>query len=131
MLRPRESRDLRLISSDLAVTPTAVVTWAQDVFGNAVATAAFQTKSDTLLIDNIAELELSAAAWPVFDIAASASFYPFHDEWIDLGGLTSRQYPDAAGRLRDWARAFIHSTPIRRTRFPYCRPQRWRLGKHL
>ena len=89
-----------------------MVTWAQDVFGNAVATAAFQTMSDTLLIDNIAELELSAAAWPVFDIAATAIFYPFHyssDEWIDLGGLTSQQYPDAAGQLRDWARAFIHS----------------------
>jgi hypothetical protein len=43
MLRPRERRDLRLISSDLTVTPAAVVTWAHDVFGNAVATATFQT----------------------------------------------------------------------------------------
>ena len=38
-LRPRESRDLRLVASDLTVTPAAVVTWAHDVFGNAVATA--------------------------------------------------------------------------------------------
>jgi transglutaminase-like putative cysteine protease len=114
MLRPRESRDLRLTSSDLAVTPTAVVTWAQDVFGNAVATATFQTMADTLLIDSVAELELTAAAWPVFDIAASAIFYPFHysgDEWIDLGGVTTQQYPDPTGRLRDWARAFIRSNP--------------------
>ena len=91
-----------------------MVTWAQDVFGNAVATAAFQTMADALLIDSVAELELSAAAWPVFDIAASAISYPFHyssDEWIDLGGLATQQYPDAAGRLRDWARAFIHSNP--------------------
>jgi hypothetical protein len=36
MLRPRESRDVRLISSTLTLTPTATVTWAQDVFGNAV-----------------------------------------------------------------------------------------------
>ena len=28
MLRPRESRDLRLISSNLTVTPAATVTWA-------------------------------------------------------------------------------------------------------
>ena len=114
MLRPRESRDLRLTSSDLVVTPTAVVTWAQDVFGNAVATAAFQTMTGALLIDSVAEVELSTAAWPVFGIAASAIFYPFRyssDEWIDLGGLTSQQYPDAAGQLRDWARAFIHSNP--------------------
>ena len=43
MLRPRESRDPRLISSDVTVTPAATMTWAQDVFGNAVATATFQS----------------------------------------------------------------------------------------
>ena len=114
MLRPRESRDLRVISSDVAVTPIAVVTWAQDVFGNAVATATFQTMTDTLLIDSVAELELTAVAWPVFDIAASAIFYPFRysdDEWIDLGALTIQQYPDPAGQLRAWTRAFVRCNP--------------------
>ena len=67
MLRPRESRDLRLISSAVTVTQAAAVTWAQDVFGNAVATATFQTMADTLVIDAIATLELNAAAWPVFE----------------------------------------------------------------
>jgi hypothetical protein len=43
MLRPRESRDLRLISSHVTVTPESVLTLAHDVFGNAVATATFQT----------------------------------------------------------------------------------------
>jgi len=114
MLRPRESRDLRLISSDVSVTPTAMVTWAQDVFGNAVAMATFQTMTDALVIDSVAELELTAVAWPVFDVAASAISYPFRyadDEWIDLGALTIQQYPDPAGRLRDWARAFVRSNP--------------------
>ena len=114
MLRPRESRDLRLISSDVTVTPAALVTWAQDVFGNAVATAAFQTMTDNLVIDSVAELELNAVAWPVFDIAASAIFYPFRysdDEWTDLGALTIQQYPDPAGRLRDWAREFVGGNP--------------------
>ena len=46
MLGPRESRDLRLISCDLVVKPAAVTTWAQDVFGNAVATATFKTMAD-------------------------------------------------------------------------------------
>jgi len=114
MLRPRESRDLRLISSKVTATPGAVVTWAQDVFGNAVAIANFQTMSDNLSIDAVAELELGAAAWPVFDIAAAAIFFPFqysNDEWTDLGGLTIQQYPDPAGRLRDWARAFVSGNP--------------------
>ena len=42
MLRPRESRELHLISSQITVTPDAILTWAHDVFGNAVATATFQ-----------------------------------------------------------------------------------------
>src|ERR1700682_4763756 len=106
MLRPRESRDLRLISSDVAVTPVAAVTWAHDVFGNAVATATFQTMTDNLVIASVAEIELNSAAWPVFDIAASAISYPFRysdEDWIDLGALTIQQYPDPAGPLRAWA----------------------------
>jgi transglutaminase-like putative cysteine protease len=114
MLRPRESRDLRLISSSVTITPAATVTWAQDVFGNAVATAAFQAMSDNLVIDSVAEIELSAAAWPVFDVAASAISYPFQysaGEWIDLGALTLRQYPDTAGQLASWAAAFVRGNP--------------------
>jgi transglutaminase-like putative cysteine protease len=113
MLRPRESRDLRLVSSNVAVTPAAVVTWAQDVFGNAIATARFQTMSDHLVIDSAAELQLDAVAWPVFDIAASAISYPFRysdAEWTDLGGLASQQYLDPQERLRAWARAFVRGT---------------------
>jgi transglutaminase-like putative cysteine protease len=114
MLRPRESRDLRLISSNVTVTPAAVVTWAHDVFGNAVATATFQGMSTHILIDSVAELQLDAVAWPIFDIAASAIFYPFRysdDEWTDLGALTIPQYPDAAGRLRSWSQRFVRSNP--------------------
>jgi transglutaminase-like putative cysteine protease len=114
MLRPRESRDLRLVSSAVTVTPAATVTWAQDVFGNAVATASFQTMSDQLVIDSVAELQLDATAWPVFDIAASAISYPFRysdSDWTDLGALAMPQYQEPAGRLRAWARAFIRSTP--------------------
>jgi len=114
MVRPRESRDLRLISNNVAVTPDAVVTWAHDVFGNAVATANFQGLADNLVIDSVTELQHNATAWPVFDVAASAISYPFRysdDEWIDLGALTILQYPDTAGRLQVWARSFVGGNP--------------------
>ena len=110
MLRPRESLDLRLISSAITIVPTAQVTWAHDVFGNVVATAMFQGATDSLIIDSVVELQIFGSAWPVFDIAASAIFYPFRysdDEWTDLGALTIQQYPDPAGRLENWARAFV------------------------
>ena len=113
MLRPRESRELRLIGFELTVTPLAKVTWAHDVWGNAVATAAFQAMGDTVAIDSVARIELDAVAWPVFDIAASAIVYPFRysdNEWTDLGALTVLQYPDPDGRLRDWARGFVRGT---------------------
>ncbi len=110
MLRPRESRDLRLISSAVTVAPAAQVTWAHDVFGNSVATAVFQGATDSLVIDSVVELQLYGSAWPVFDIAASAIVYPFRysdDEWTDLGALTIQQYLDPAGRLAKWASAFV------------------------
>ena len=82
-----ESQDLRLVSSEIEVTPEGAVTWAQS-----------------------AELELHAAAWPVFDIAASAIVHPFRysdDDWSDLGATAVQQCADPYGRLRRWAQDFV------------------------
>ena len=114
MLRPRESRELRLISSELIVMPEAVVTWAHDVFGNSVATATFAGAADHLAVDSVTRLELDATAWPIFEVAASAASYPFPyqpDDRADLGALVVQQYPDPTGRLRVWAEAFVRSRP--------------------
>ena len=75
MLRPRESRELRLLSMQLIVEPQATITWAGDVSGNMVATAAFQAMTSSLVITSIVQLELAAVSWPVFDVAASALSY--------------------------------------------------------
>jgi transglutaminase-like putative cysteine protease len=110
MLRPRESRDLRLISSRINLSPATSVTWAHDVFGNAVATAGFSTWADTLTIESMIELDLRSPTDPVFEVAAQAVRYPFRysdAEWTDLGALAVPQYVDRKGRLRDWARRFI------------------------
>jgi transglutaminase-like putative cysteine protease len=129
-LRPRESRDLTLISSEIAVTPAGTLTWAQDVFGNSVATVVFPVLTDPLTIEAVTQLELHASAWPIFDIAASAIDYPFRysdDEWTDLGALSNYQYVDSQGRLRAWARGFVSGarTDIA---LPAQGPQRWRIA---
>lgn len=114
MLRPRESRELRLRSMELSVEPRATVTWAHDVAGNVVATASFQLMTDSLVIESAAVLELDAVEWPVFDVAAAALFYPFQysgDDLMDLGALATPQYDDAAGRLRTWTQAFVRGAP--------------------
>lgn len=48
MLRPRETRTLRLLSFDLTILPEATVTWAHDVAGNSIATARFSGITDAL-----------------------------------------------------------------------------------
>jgi transglutaminase-like putative cysteine protease len=111
-LRPRESRDVRLISYELAITPRAVVAWASDVFGNAVASAGFQGQTEHFEIVSTARLELAAVPWPIFEIAVSAITYPFRysdDDWSDLGSLVNQQHPDQSMKLRDWAQGFIAS----------------------
>ena len=114
MLRPRESHELRLVSSEINTWPPSSFSWAQDVFGNSIATASFAGDSDSLVIESSATLELSSAPWPVFPIAASAIHYPFsysEEERTDLGALLTLQYPDSMGRLSAWAASFVRSNP--------------------
>ena len=114
MLRPRESRELRLISSQINTWPPAALTWAQDVCGNALATATFEDQTDSLVIESATTLELDSAAWPVFPIAARAATYPFsysEDERVDLGALLTRQHPDPTRRLSSWTAGFVMDNP--------------------
>ncbi len=74
----------------------------------------FTQWADQVVIESIAELQLDAAAWPLFDIAASAISYPFRysdDEWTDLGALAVQQYQDADARLQNWVQLFVRSNP--------------------
>ena len=113
-LRPRERRGLRILSADIALTPGGRLTWAHDVFGNAIATAAFAAPADTLIVDSRVAIEHHADPWPVFEIEASAASYPFRysdDETIDLGALLVPQHPDPDRRLLQWAQGFVRSVP--------------------
>ncbi|MGB7298800.1 MAG: transglutaminase family protein [Burkholderiaceae bacterium] len=110
MLRPRESRELQLISHALSMTPDASIAWAHDVVGNAVATASFAGQTDSLRIESDVELELTGNPWPIFNIAPSALSFPFfysNDDRADLGALALQQYLDPMGRVQQWARSFV------------------------
>ncbi len=49
MLRPRDSHDLRLLHTALAIEPTAAqVRWIHDPFGNSIAIASFEGKTQAL-----------------------------------------------------------------------------------
>ncbi len=115
LIRPRESRDLRLLASEIVMAPAAATTtWAEDVFGNAVSVATFEGMTDGLTIESKVTLELGRQPWPVFPVSASAISYPFlyaDDEWTDLGALAVQQHEDPTGRLRMWAQGFVRSNP--------------------
>lgn len=110
MLRPREGHDVRVLAHRVCLTPTATVTWSEDIFGNTIATAAFGSMAARLEIVAISDVEVGSAEWPVFPIAAGAASYPFaytDDELADLGALATLQNPDPQGDLRHWARSFV------------------------
>ncbi len=114
MLRPRETRDLRLISFELEISPPATVTWAHDVAGNSVAEASFKGAADRLEIRSRTVVDLTASAWPVFAISASAASYPFRYsacDRTDLGALARPQYADRSGRLAAWVEGFVMRRP--------------------
>jgi transglutaminase-like putative cysteine protease len=113
-LRPRESRDIRIVAADITVTPAVTLTWAHDVFGNAIASASFAAPSDTLIVESRVEIEHHSEAWQMFDIADAAVSYPFSysdDERLDLGALLVPQYLDPDRRLLTWARGFVRGSP--------------------
>jgi transglutaminase-like putative cysteine protease len=104
-LRPRRSRDVHVFSSLMNVSPSASIAWSEDVNGNAVASAAFATMTETLIIEYVSEIELRAVAWPVFEIACSAASYPFRysvDDWVALGTLTVLSCADPDRLLAQW-----------------------------
>ena len=114
MLRPRESRDLRLISHVVTISPEATLTWSHDVAGNAIATATFELVADHLVVESQAEVELTTPTWPIFAISSSAVEDPFlysDDEWADLGALTVPQNDDLNGQFFDWVQAFVNGRP--------------------
>ena len=114
MLRPRETRDLTLMSFDLEISPEARIDWSHDVAGNAIATAQFDAMTESLSIRSCAQVDLRAPVWPVFPIAAYAASYPFQyaaDDQTDLEALAAPQYVDDAGRLPRWVEAFVMKRP--------------------
>ncbi|WP_306751597.1 transglutaminase family protein [Paracoccus actinidiae] len=114
MLRPRESRNLRLISHEIDILPQADLAWSQDVADNPVASAMFQSPTDRLTISSQAKVELSAPMWPIFPISANAAAYPFRysdDEWTDLGALTRQQFQDDECQFSTWVEGFVRQRP--------------------
>ena len=108
MFRPRESHDLRLVSSRLDIRPhPSELRWLHDVFDNSVAIATFAGTTRELRFDSTVTLEHFERSRPDYALEAGAQPYPFHyadDERPNLAAaltrpLSGRARHDVGGRL--------------------------------
>jgi transglutaminase-like putative cysteine protease len=110
MLRPLPGHDLHVLAAHLEIAPKPMsLRWIHDVFGNSVAIATFDERSDRLTFTATATVEHDPSDFvPTPD--DPAYFYPFlydDEEYPDLVQFVSPRYSDPQGELSSWARQFL------------------------
>jgi transglutaminase-like putative cysteine protease len=118
MIRPRDSHDLRLLDTALAIRPTASVRWLHDVFGNSVAIASFSESGRELVFDSTIRVEQFPVAEREVVLDVYAQRYPFSypvEEIPDLARTIERAYPDPWHKVDTWARWFVEVEGSRST----------------
>jgi transglutaminase-like putative cysteine protease len=101
---------LRLLRSELTLSPPGTARWLHDVFGNSVAIVAFSQPAAELRIASLLTLERYGLERPVFPIEPEAATYPFvysTNDRTDLGRLMEQHYPDPSGIVAAWAHEFV------------------------
>jgi transglutaminase-like putative cysteine protease len=114
MMRPRDSHDLRLLKTSLALRPAGRVRWIHDVFGNSVAIARFKEPAKELRVVSTFQAEHFPLPEGSVEIEEFARQYPFSydaSEVPDIGRAAERHYPDPEHAVDRFARRFIAATP--------------------
>lgn len=110
MMRPRDSHDLRLLSTSLVLSPKGKIRWIHDVFGNSVAIARFPEPAPVLEVTSKFRAEHFPLAEANVEIETYARQYPFsYDsaEIPDIARAAERHYPDDDHLVDIWARRFV------------------------
>lgn len=104
MIRPRDSFDIRILDTQLDVTPAASLQWMHDVYGNPIAIATFHEPSDRLEITSGLVLRRYASVFPSARDAPKASFAPHYSdgERIVLQPFMAPASEDEDGALAGW-----------------------------
>jgi transglutaminase-like putative cysteine protease len=109
MLHPRDDGDQKVLESQLNITPgPSQLTWAQDTFGNHVATARFADRASELRFESALRVDQAPAGFRAVDIVEYARAYPFAYAAEDSPGhvhFTTR--PSAHPMLDRWAASFL------------------------
>jgi transglutaminase-like putative cysteine protease len=109
MFRPRESHDLRLIRTRLAITPEpASLRWLHDPFDNSVAIATFQGTTRELRFESTVTLEHFESTVPEYPLEQYAKWYPFRysdDDFPNLARGLVPHYPSI--EISNWVLQFL------------------------
>jgi transglutaminase-like putative cysteine protease len=112
MFRPRESHDLRVLATDLEVSPESQIRLIQDPHSNSVALVRPSIPADELRIVCTFTIEHARSHNLELPLAPSAETFPFAysvQERFDLEHYLRPHYDDPEGRLTHWARQFIRT----------------------
>lgn len=111
MFRPRDSHDLRHVSSSLNLSPHAQIRWYHDVFNNSIAIADFEgAEAAELTFESNVVVEHYGSDGIEFPIEHHARQLPFaysSDEIQDLARCNERHYPDRNRQVDVWAQDFL------------------------
>jgi hypothetical protein len=109
MFRPRESHDLKLLSTSLSITPNpARVRWLHDVFDNSIAIAEFDGSASELRFESKVTLQHFETTLPEYPLEEYANNYPFSylkEDMPNLARALAHRYPSDSVSL--WARQFL------------------------
>lgn len=112
LFRPRDSHDLRVLATDLDVSPEADVRLIQDPNSNSIALVQPKVAADTLQIVCSFTIEHAETMNLELPLDPSAELYPFSystDEWADLEPFLRPGHDDPQGQLITWARQFVRT----------------------
>jgi transglutaminase-like putative cysteine protease len=112
MFRPRDSHDLRLISTGLTIDPQPVhLRWLHDPFDNSVAIATFEGSTSRLSFESEVTLEHFESSPPDYQLEDYARNYPFRYSNEDFTNLTlALARNDLNEDVTHWALQFLDAS---------------------
>lgn len=105
LLRPRESHNLRITSSTLAIEPAHGIRWHRDALDNSVAEISFPASSAMLRIESRVDVEVYKDTPLDFLVADYAVMHPFEyalKEQPDLAAFRQSVYPQDQAAVNQW-----------------------------
>ncbi len=120
MFRPRGSHDLRVLATNMKVTPEPVdIRLIQDVYSNSVALVQPQSPATELKIECSFSVEHTGTRALDLPLNPDTLQYPFaygQEDRIALQHYLLPYYDDPTGELLEWARQFIRTNGLTGTR---------------